>query len=185
MKKQPGFVLIELLLAVLVLVIISGAVIKASSSKQAATTTVAISKKQNTPSPSPRPSGTTAPKTTASPVATTPTPAKIQPVTAASPIQTVAPQNVRPTETYRILADGQTAQESPVTMTLSATGDVDLAINLICAAACQFKLASDTYPISNNTIYTSSQTIIYTLSHHGTWYFYNQYTPNTKFGIKF
>jgi len=88
-------------------------------------------------------------------------------------------------ETYRIAADGNSAQRSPVTTTLSDVATVDLTIDLQCLGTCQFKLVSDTYSFSNTTTYTSSQKIKYQITQPGEYIFYNQFTPSAKFKIKF
>lgn len=186
MKNQPGFVLLELLLAILVLVVIGAIVTKViihTPTQKAAGVIPQKHMASTTPSSSPV-SSTQAPAAVGAsataalaahnivtpPAATTPLASSDEPVA---------------TELYKISADGNSAQETPVATTLTASGNIKLVIHLSCAAACQFRLASDAYPLASSALYTSSQTITYSLTQHGTWYFYNQYTPNTRFGIKF
>ncbi len=87
---------------------------------------------------------------------------------------------------YIVLEDGTTAQVSPVTWTMLGTTSVSLTVRLQCKAACQFKLVSDGYAVSDKTVYTKTQDIVYSLKFNpGTYVFYNHYTPGTKFAFKF
>lgn len=192
MKKQSGFVIIEALLIVLVLLIATAAIINFSQAKKQSEAVNVSTKKQNVPtatrlpsaSSSPNTPNTIAPSPSQTPVAKV-TPSMTPPVNPSTPIPTSSTQPVQVTEYYTISSDGQSAQESPVTTTLNTTGNVKLIINLSCQAACKFKLASNAYPTTDNTVYTTSQKITYSLTQHGTWYFYNDFTPGTKFGIRF
>lgn len=85
---------------------------------------------------------------------------------------------------YNILADGNSAQLSPTQAILSA-GTVKLVVNLNCVSSCKFKLKSDTYNLTNDRTYTSSQKIEYILDNSGEWIFYNEYIPESKFKINF
>ncbi len=181
MKKQYGFTLLEVALVVVVIIGIVAVGIVASqqfnASKQA-TATPAPSGPQSDKAAAPiSPTPTTTPTPTATPKASS-TPAPVSP-SAATPTDT--PASVM----YRVAAGSQSAQVSPVTTSLTTTGNVKLTINLTCETGCKFKLASDTYPLAASATYTSSQTITYTLTKHGTWTFYNEFTPNVKFAIKF
>lgn len=190
MKKQSGFVLIEALIIILILLAATASFMNFYHHKNQTNATTVATKKQpvapSTPAPSSSPTPTS-PSTSIphpSPVAKA-APTTPRPPSFAAPTPTPSAQLAQVTENYTILTDGQTAQESPVTTTLSTSGNINLIIKLTCKAACQFKLASSAYPLTDNTVYTTSQTISYTLSQHGTWYFYNEYSPGTKFGIQF
>lgn len=102
-----------------------------------------------------------------------------------APQTTTSAKTGKAYETYRIAADGNSAQISPVTTTLSDVSSVEVTIDLQCLGTCQFKLVSDTYSFSNTTTYTSSQQIKYTITGPGEYILYNQFTPNSKFKIKF
>lgn len=187
MKRQNGLVLLELILVLVVVAVTGFAIYRARAHKSSAGVVTpsprphTINQDSRTPPPpsttpspgsakTPVPSTATTPRATPTPVPATPTP---------------VPQPLSITETYHILADGQTAQESPVTTNLTTDGDVKLTIRLSCDGACRFQLASDTYPGLDTTVYGSGQTPSYTLTQHGSWVFYNKFTPNTKFAIKF
>lgn len=88
-------------------------------------------------------------------------------------------------EIYRISSDGASAQESPASVTLSHFSSVVIIIELQCSGTCKFKLVSDKYTLANTATYTSSQRIRYTVSRPGSYSFYNQYTPDTKFTVSF
>lgn len=88
-------------------------------------------------------------------------------------------------EVYRISSDGSSAQETPVTTTLSNVSSVNITIDLQCTGTCSFKLVSDSYSLANTATYASSQKISYTISTPGIYILYNQFTPNTKFKVVF
>lgn len=128
-------------------------------------------------------------KDTANPTETSPnpiqqgnpnTPSNPQPV-ATSPPATIGSAYVM----YRVASDGASAQVTPVKTTLSGFTGIELTVDLQCLGGCNFRLVSDTYTISDATTYASSQKIKYIISTPGDYIFYNQFTPGTKFGIKF
>lgn len=92
---------------------------------------------------------------------------------------------VRTTVTYRMGADGSTAQLAPVITGLDKQRSVDLIVDLQCLGECQFRLASDTHPLSSSAVYSSSQKITYRLDKPGQHFFYNSFNSSVKFGISF
>lgn len=189
MKNEKGFALVlELVLVAIVVgvVAITGYRYLAHK-KQSPLSLEKKAPKEVTTPPSPSPSnnvGTTPTSNSTVPPPATNTPA---PTTAPHPAGAMpVPQAAVATVNYHILADG-TAQVSPVTTTLNTTGNVELQVNLSCVSSCQFRLASDSYPLANSATYIGSQTLKYTLTQHGTWYFYNAINSGTKyaFGIRF
>lgn len=114
-----------------------------------------------------------------------PKPSQSVPVTAV-PTPTAVAKIEQAEVLYRVAADGSSAQLTPVTIAFgSGTTSVELTVNLQCLGTCQFKLASGTYALNNGTVYTGSQKIKYQITKPGEWIFYNQFTPATKFKIKF
>lgn len=85
---------------------------------------------------------------------------------------------------YNILADGKTAKIAPTNAIIKAD-TVKLLVDLNCESSCQFKLASDTYPLVNGKTYTSSQTIEYILDKPGEWFLYNEYISGVRYAIAF
>ena len=105
---------------------------------------------------------------------------------APQPVATPAPAKIGSAYImYRIASGGASAQVTPVTTTLTGFTSVELTVDVQCLGGCNFKLISDTITLSNVATYTSSQKVTYTLSSPGEYILYNQFTPSTKFGIKF
>lgn len=124
----------------------------------------------------------------ATPIQTSSVPTQSQTPVPAAPVQQPANTSGKSGsvyELYKVAADGSSAQESPVTSTLSGLTSVALTVDLQCLGTCQFKLVSDSSNVNDTTTYTSSQKITYQITTPGDYIFYNQFTPNTKFRIKF
>jgi type II secretory pathway pseudopilin PulG len=128
-------------------------------------------------------SDTTSPPVKPTNTSSTPSTNDVTPNAAPSPQPPPATTSI--SEYYNISSDGTSATESPVTTKLKNVTSVTVKVNLTCSGVCQFKLVSDDYTLADKTVYTGSQTISYTISTPGNHIFYNQYTPNTKFGVGF
>lgn len=179
LKDQRGVAILVIVLLLAITIAAGG--IAATTALKASNNTPSIA--ERSPSPAAGASGASiAPNATAAPPSQSPSAGLVSPQPSA-PAPT--PQAKAVTVLYNIAADGVTAQLSPVTTSVTTAGDIELTIRLTCAASCQFKLASDAYPLASSAIYSSSQTVKYTLTQHGTWYFYNEFIPNVKFGLKF
>lgn len=112
-----------------------------------------------------------------------------QPVATNKPTTKQPPAATAKTDTayvlYQVAADGNTAKVTPVTSTFTGPTNIELTIDLQCLGTCKFKLVSDNYTFSNTSTYTSSQKVKYQITKPGEYIFYNQFTPGTKFKIKF
>lgn len=188
-QAQKGFGVIEVIIGLLLLVIIFlvvAGVWKMSAESQNRSGEISQQQPENAPSiDTPKTDSSTKVADNPSTTVTNQTTNADTPHQSSNPtIEDNGVSSASTAVTYRISDGGGTAQVAPVITRLGQYQAVNLTVDLQCLSSCQFKLVSDTHPITSE-IYSSSQKITYRLDRPGQHFFYNQFTPGVKFGVAF